>query len=190
MLQDICNIREKHVIPELQNQKIYEVDICPTIQNQTVLKDKILCEGELECTFLYGIENSSRMDIKKLLIPFQESIDCNNSTQNVNLDTNIEILHQDFVILPDESIDIKIDMQFCIGITKQQNVNIIQEIQIEEDRQEEKCSMVIYFVKPGDTLWKIAKKFKSTVQNITHMNEIVDENKIEVGKQLFIPMVR
>ena len=190
LLQDICNIREKQVIPELQNQKIYEVDICPTIQNQTVLKDKILCEGELECTFLYGIENSSRMDIKKLLIPFQESIDCNNSTQNVNLDTNIEILHQDFVILPDESIDIKIDMQFCIGITKQQNVNIIQEIQIEEDRQEEKCSMVIYFVKPGDTLWKIAKKFKSTVQNITHMNEIVDENKIEVGKQLFIPMVR
>ena len=136
------------------------------------------------------MENSGRINMKKLLLPFQQSIDCRDIVQSVNLDTNIEILNQDFMILPDESIDMKIDMQFWIGVTKEQNINVIQEIQIEESRQEEKCSMIIYFVKPGDTLWKIAKRFKSTVENITNINEIADENKINVGEQLFIPMVR
>lgn len=47
--------------------------------------------------------------------------------------------------------------------------------------------MIIYFVKPGDTLWKIAKKFRSTVEDIARVNGIEDENKIYIGQQLYIP---
>ena len=42
-------------------------------------------------------------------------------------------------------------------------------------------------VKPGDTLWKIAKMFKSTVEDIAKINDIEDVNKISVGQQLYIP---
>ena len=45
----------------------------------------------------------------------------------------------------------------------------------------------IYFAKPGDSLWKIVKKFRSTVDNIAKVNGIEDVDKIEVGQQLFIP---
>ena len=34
-------------------------------------------------------------------------------------------------------------------------------------------SMVIYFVKPGDTLWKIAKRYRSTVEDIARVNNII-----------------
>jgi LysM repeat protein len=47
--------------------------------------------------------------------------------------------------------------------------------------------VVIYFVKQGDTLWEIAKKFGSTVADIVRVNKIEDENKIFPGQQLFIP---
>jgi len=47
--------------------------------------------------------------------------------------------------------------------------------------------MVIYFVKPGDTLWKIAKRFRSTIDDIARVNGIEDIDKLEIGKQLFIP---
>ena len=47
--------------------------------------------------------------------------------------------------------------------------------------------MIIYFVKPGDTIWKIAKKFKSTIEEIVKVNQIEDENMINVGEKLFIP---
>ena len=64
---------------------------------------------------------------------------------------------------------------------------MIEEIRMEETRECNTYSMVIYFVKPGDTLWKIAKMFKSTVEDITRVNEIEDANKIFVGQQLYIP---
>ena len=47
--------------------------------------------------------------------------------------------------------------------------------------------MVIYFVKPGDTLWNIAKKFGSTVEAIVRVNGIEDVNNLTIGRQLFIP---
>lgn len=47
--------------------------------------------------------------------------------------------------------------------------------------------MIIYFVKPGDTLWSIAKKFRSTIADISRVNNIEDENNIYPGQQLFIP---
>lgn len=66
-------------------------------------------------------------------------------------------------------------------------INVIDEIETNENEQEDNYSMVIYFVKKGDTLWKIAKGFKSTVDDIKRVNGIENENVIDVGKQLFIP---
>ena len=36
----------------------------------------------------------------------------------------------------------------------------------------------MYIVKKDDTLWKIAKRFGSTVEDIVRINGIEDENKI------------
>ena len=64
---------------------------------------------------------------------------------------------------------------------------VIDNIEIDENRDENVYSIVVYFVKPGDTLWNIAKRFKSTIGAIASVNGIEDENKINVGQQLFIP---
>ena len=58
---------------------------------------------------------------------------------------------------------------------------------MEEYDNQDIYSMVIYFVKPGDTLWKIAKKFRSRVEDIARVNGIEDVNKIYPGQQLYIP---
>ena len=47
--------------------------------------------------------------------------------------------------------------------------------------------MIIYFVKPNDTLWKIAKRFQSTIEDIARVNNLEDPNKLSIGQQLFIP---
>ena len=66
-------------------------------------------------------------------------------------------------------------------------INVINEVSMEENTQNDIYSMVIYFVKPGDTLWKIAKKFKSKIDDIARVNNIEDENLIKPGQQLYIP---
>ena len=48
-------------------------------------------------------------------------------------------------------------------------------------------SMNIYIVRPGDTLWNIAKKYKTSVEKILKTNEdILDPNNINVGQKIFV----
>ena len=42
-------------------------------------------------------------------------------------------------------------------------------------------------MKRGDTLWNIAKRFRTTVDFIARTNGIEDEDKIVVGQKLYIP---
>ena len=45
----------------------------------------------------------------------------------------------------------------------------------------------MYIVKKGDTLWEIAKRFGSTIDDIVKINNIEDENVIMPGQKIFIP---
>lgn len=114
-------------------------------------------------------------------------MNCEGVSQNSKLDVKIEIGSQDIIIMPDESIELKVDLNLLVDIFKSVEISIINDMQVEENRDNEVYSIIIYFVKPGDTLWKIAKRFRSTVDNIARINGIEDENKINVGQQLFIP---
>ena len=187
IVKDICTIREKQFITEIGSRKIHDVDIKTKIINQTILKDRILYEGELELNFLFDVEGSNKIGIKNIILPFTFNMDCIGVVPTSQIDTNIEITLQDFNIMPDESVDIKIDLEFLVNVSNNQKLQVIEEINIDEERQSERFSLIIYFVKPGDTLWNIAKRFGSTVANIVKMNSIEDKNKINVGQQLFIP---
>ncbi len=190
IIKDMCPIREKQIISEIGNNKIYDVDVVTNISNKTILKDRIVYDGEVELKFMFAQESSTKMITRTINVPFNYNMECIGVNQNSEIETQIEINSQDFVVMPDESIDIKIDIDFTVNVSNNKNINVIEQIDIEENRDDERFSIVVYFVKPGDTLWKIAKMFKSTVSNISKLNDIENEDKINVGEQLFIPMFR
>lgn len=187
LIKDLCSIREKQVISQIGNRRIYDVDIKPRILNQTALTNKIMYEGEIELNFLFDSDNSHKIDAKNVILPFTFNMSYEGIMPSSEIENNIEVTLQDFTLMPDESIDIKIDLEFLVNLANNQNINVIQEINIDENRSRERYSLIIYFVKSGDTLWNIAKRFRSTVSNIVAINGIEDENKINVGQQLFIP---
>lgn len=183
--QEVCNIREKQVIPEIGGNQIYDVEVLPTIERQTVFDGRIVYEGELNLNFIYEV--SQGIDSKTVTVPFTFSMEFEGVTPTTILDTIVEITMQDFVILPDETIDMKIDLLFTTIMNENTNMVLIDNIEEGEKRENNSCSMLIYFVKPGDTLWKIAKQFGSTVEMIARVNHIEDANNLQVGTQLFIP---
>ncbi len=185
--QQVCNIREKEMISEIGSSKIYDVEVYPIINKQNILNNRILYEGEVELNFIYASLNNG-IETKQTSIPFNFSMDFEGIKPEMNIDTIVEISLQDFVIMPDESIDVKIDLTFTAISSKDSNISIIDEVAEKEDSQNQcKHSMVIYFAKPGDTLWKIAKRFGSTVEDIARVNGIEDVDILQVGRQLFIP---
>lgn len=186
--KDICQIREKQIIEDLQGCQIYDVDVKPRIINQNLMNDRIMYEGEVELSFSYSTRDTASINFKEITIPFNYNMECQGINKNCKVDTFIETLNQDFIIMPDESIDIKIDLQFNVNSFRNEDITLINQINVEENRSDEKYSIIIYFVKPNDTLWLIAKKFRSTVDAIAKLNQIEDENNLQIGQQLFIPM--
>ena len=80
-------------------------------------------------------------------------------------------------------------LEIVTKISNNVNINIIDNIQIKDKNEEndDYDSLILYIVKPGDTLWRIAKNFNSTIDDIARMNGIEDTNKIDVGQKIYIP---
>lgn len=186
-IDEVCNIQEQISIPEIENNQIYDVCVRPNIQKEDIGSKKVTFEGEIELEFLFEATTSSGLASKIVKVPFNYSINNDNINEFTTLDTNIEVKENNFVVLNDGAVDAKIELQFGLAISKNEKINVIDNIEVEDKKDCNGYSMVIYFVKPKDTLWEIAKKFDSTIEEIAKVNEIEDPNKIMPGQQLFIP---
>ena len=186
--KNICNIRERISVPEISSNKIYDVEISPNINNTNILNGRIVFEGELKLNFIFSSEANTRIDTKRYTLPFTFNIDNEQRNSNKIVNTKINCAQDEFVITSDGMIDCKVNLEFETEMYNNANMNIIDEIEMSEEENNANPSMVIYIVKEGDTLWNIAKKFRSTVSNIAGINAIEDENKINIGQQLFIPI--
>ncbi len=186
-VKDMCSIREKVMVPEIQGNELYDVETKPVILSKNVTKSRVIYEGELELNFIFAANNIAGISVKQMRLPFNFNLDSAEISQNMSIDTEIEIINQDFVVGADGQIETKVDLEFRLSMSNTIKINIIDEVNIDETRDRQIYSMVIYFVKPGDTLWGIAKKFRSTVEDIARVNNIEDVNKIYSGQQLFIP---
>ena len=184
---DIYELKERVSIQELAGERINDIRITPVINNTTVSGGKITYDGEIRADFMITSNNQTTVDSISKTIPYVYSIEYADISEESRIDTNVEVTMQDFTI-EDSEVTINTRLNFETSKYNQLNMNVIEEVEEEEDRGNvNPYSMTIYFVKPGDTLWKIAKKYKSTIEDIVALNEIENPNKIDVGMQLFIP---
>ena len=183
-VQNIYNVREKQLIPEINGNKIYDVSINIDIEKTRLLNDKIIYEGNIELTYIFN--TSSGMESKKTKIPLSYEQAFQGLIQKSNIETKVEIQNQEFIVSSDQNIDVKIDILFTTYLLKNANINIIDDIE-EEKTKKQTPSLVIYYIKNDDNLWKIAKKFSSTISEIERINGKENINKLECGKQIFIP---
>lgn len=183
-IKDTYNIREQISIPEIGNNRLLNVQVMPIILNTSIKNGKVIYEAQVDLEILY--ETNNGVDLRTVQLPFNFEIMSNDIGQMSNINTSIEIRREDFIV-DNGNINVNIELEFNVSVYQNENLNIIDDICEGEKRQDDNYSMVIYFVKPNDTLWKIAKKFKSTVEDIVRLNKIEDENKIYINQQLYIP---
>jgi hypothetical protein len=48
-------------------------------------------------------------------------------------------------------------------------------------------SMLFYISQPGDTLWKIARKYQTTTEILARVNQVPNPDQLETGRKLLIP---
>ena len=182
----IKQIREKITLEGLDNKNIIDVDIIPAIENERKEDNRIIYEGKLELNFILA-NDSLQIETRTIQIPFEYTVENIDDLKSKNTEALIDIINQDFVVQDGGIVNCNIDLQIDIRISRNTTIKIIDEIQTVGEREQDDYSIIMYVVKKGDSLWKIAKKFGSSVEDIARTNGIEDENLIMPGQKLFIP---
>lgn len=185
-VKNIKQIREKINLNDVENESLIDVDVEPNIINENKINTKILYEGEMNLRFIF-INQRMQIDIKETKIPFEYTVENLQNGESLNTNNYLEIKSKDFIIQDGGDINCNIDMETNTNMYRTANINMIDSIQEDGEREEQDYSIMMYIVKKGDTLWKIAKEFGSTIDGIARVNGIEDKNLIFPGQKLFIP---
>lgn len=184
--KNVCNIREKINIPELETGNILDVTIKPLINKENKLSGKITFEGELEANIIFSDNSTIGINTKKVMIPFEQSVDDIETDERCEADTNIEVNSQEFLNQAG-IVSANVDLNFETNTYRNSEIPVIDNITMEDDENLEDYSVVIYVVKAGDTLWKIAKRFGSTIDDIARVNGMERPDKLNSGEKIYIP---
>lgn len=185
--KNMCNIRERISVPEISNNRIYDVEIVANINNTNILNGRIVFEGELKLNFIFSSDINNAIDTKRYTLPFTFNIDNEQINSNKTVNTKTSCVNDEFVVTSDGMVDCKVDLEFETQMYDNANINIIDEIEMSEEDENLNPSMVIYIVKDGDTIWNIAKRYKTTMQDIINVNNLDNGDMIFIGQKLFIP---
>lgn len=182
-ITDVYTIKENIRIPEVTG-RVLDAKVTPTINNTQIRNGKIIYEGNLNLNIMF--EQGNGINTREVDLPFNFDVISDKVEEKSVIETTLKIKQNDFII-KDGTIEVTIGVEFNVSEQKSQKLNMIENIEMEDSKECNSYSMIIYFVKQGDTLWNIAKKFKSTVEDIAKINNIEDPSKISVGQRLYIP---
>ena len=124
---------------------------------------------------LYVSQDSNTLSLKILRVPFIVNGDFNSFKFNI-LEKRFS-LNGEFL-----ELDVKIEKEECYD--KPRKISILDNIEI-ENKENDDCTMCMYFVKKGDTIFNIAKEFNMKKEQLLKINGLESE-EISSGDRLFI----
>ncbi|HEY5561759.1 MAG TPA: SPOCS domain-containing protein [Clostridiaceae bacterium] len=158
------------------------------IIDKKVLEGKVIIEGIVSTDILYNTQDTEK--------PVNTASDEFTFTANLDIpDTKISMTSTAKAALELMEATIEggsIAIKAVVSVTAQVNYVEGKEFLIdlapsEDVAPQKKASITIYAVQNGDTLWKIAKKYYSTIDTLVNINELPGSDSIKSGDKLIIP---
>lgn len=138
-------------------------------------------ECEMINDIYYEISNDKNIRISQIKIPFIYK-----SEKNYEVD-EIELISKELKInLIGENINISAEIENVIEKNNIIPLNIIKEVYDEDYIDLNEYNLIIYFVKENDTIWKIAKKFNISFENLLKVNNLNKDDVLEIGRKIYI----
>ncbi len=174
------------LIPDLDLLKILDIEVTPNVTNMDILDGKISMEGNLSFDVLYYRTDKKVVENKRMELPFRQvmKVDTIKHTMAPQVVVNVEEVS--FQVVGQNELRLELKMKASISNLQNQKITMIQSVETKEEELPNLPSVIVYFVKPNDTLWKLAKRFKTTIEVLKKVNEL-EGDTIYPGQQIIIP---
>lgn len=193
---DVAVIKNKEIIEKQvtlkdnigttdENNRIVSYRIGTQHLNSKISGSNLYVDGPLKVAITFENKDTGIIDSKTYDILVDTTIALGKDVEDKNVDVDI-VVESKAVAVQNGNIEANITLNIKVEIENIDKITIIGNIEEENLNPDSFDSMYMYIVKKGDTLWDIAKKYKTTVDKIANTNNIVDENKIDIGQKILI----
>lgn len=159
------------------------------IDEVQAVEDGLNVEGAVSVSLLYAaLDDKEPLSVMSGVLPFSHKIEAPGITPECVWRMECALEQLNAVMTNSDEIEIKAVISLDALIMRQLEAEIIIDVKAkpyDEEKIQALPGIVGYVVKPGDTLWKIAKNFYSTVDSIKAINELKDD-KIHPGDRLVL----
>lgn len=161
-------------------------NVCVT--EKKLVEDKVLVEGVLNVKILYKTSHEENyLCTVNEEVPFSCAVEIPGCKIDMQCIAKAALESLEAFIEADT-----IAIKAVIEVYSRVNYVTHKEFLIDMDSEEgelpkKKSSLTIYVVQQGDTLWKIAKKYCTTIEALVKLNNIENPDVIRVGDKLIIP---
>ena len=153
---------------------IYDMDV-------KISRDENSNNLNLLVDLYYEKEGMSNLSYKTVSIPIMLKDFWNKALLENNI--KIKIIDQKYQV-NNEYCELEIKIELKMNEEFVRDLNYVDSIEI-KDRIDDESKMCMYFIKKDDTIWKIAKEFNVSKDELMRINNLEDEN-ITLGDKLFI----
>ncbi len=155
--------------------------------------NELMVEGVIEVSILYISEDDHKpMNSIKGTIPFSQTVELKGMKSGSNYEIKPTIDQLSVMMLDSEEIEVKATINLNTIVFDLITESIITDMEVSDldlDMLQSMPGIIGYVVKKGDTLWTIAKKYFTTVDNIMAINNLEDERVAEGDKLIIMKKV-
>ncbi|RCX16081.1 LysM repeat protein [Anaerobacterium chartisolvens] len=171
--------------------EIFNVVSKPVISELIISDEKVVIEGSVNNTILYLAENNPQAVFACTKeVPFKHSVDIRGIKPEMQCEAEAVIDNCSHSSVSPKEVELRVVIGMNIRVINQIQLSVISkanDFPMDDRGADTQPSVVIYFTKPGDTLWKIAKKYCTTVDDIERVNNMADYEAVIPGQQILIP---
>ncbi|MDF2615117.1 MAG: hypothetical protein K0S71_2903 [Clostridia bacterium] len=175
-------------VPE--NNEIFNVSMKPTIEEKVISDDKLTIKGVLEIKTIYICkEVGNAVDTAVNIIPFIQDIEVKGIQNKATVVPRVLVKDVKIYSQNKKEIVVEYVLDTMAEVYTKNNLSVLEEIDLDDMTKEELDkypSMTVYQVKNGDSLWELAKKFNTSVQDIEEVNDIDMPDSLHAGQKLII----
>lgn len=175
--------------PEIS--EIFNVVCKPSLSDCVIENGKVTVEGVAGCNILYIAADAEQPVMSSMQeIPFKQQINVDGLLEDMECDVDLETVNCSFSMTSSKEVEIRLSVGVSVKAIRQLSVNTVTkavEQALEDKRGINQPSLTIYFTQPGDTLWKVAKKYAVTSEEVRKYNDIPESGEISDGLQIIIP---
>jgi len=170
--------------------QIFRVKGQVIVDDMQVIDDKVVVEGAVNTDILYVAESDETpLASYQTVVPFRQVVEAKGAMPGMKVSVATSIDHVAFNMLSPRETEVRFQLTFGTQVISEVETGIISDVEIGEMDPEllaAQPSMTVYIVQPGDSLWKIAKRYNTSLDTLVAINELESPGKIAVGQKLLM----